>query len=79
MWAASGGLYDVPACGAGTAGRVIAVRGWGTSGACVRETHGISIRARILGRSGAHLDFSLDVLRCLCRPHVVLPAFFHGF
>ena len=39
--ASSGGLYDVPACGAGTAGNVIAVRGWGASGAYRR---GISIR-----------------------------------
>jgi hypothetical protein len=36
VWAASGGLYDVPACGAGTAGRAMAARGCGTSGACVR-------------------------------------------
>ena len=36
MCAASGGLYDVPACGAGTAGSTIAVRGWGTSGAYVK-------------------------------------------
>ena len=35
--AASGGLYEVPACGAGTAGNAIAARGLGTSGAYTRR------------------------------------------